>query len=469
MLNDLINISQKIFNPLINLGPAVLTMLVLTVAAVLVGVKFSKALQGGLTLAIALVGIGAVMGILTNAFNEPLQSFVKNTGIELNTLDVGWAPLGTITWSSPYTLFFLFILVILNVVLILTKKTNTLDVDIFNVWHLAFTALFAMHLGASLIVTILMVLLVGVLKFINADIMRPTFNKLLNAPKDNPMTTTHMSYMMNPFIMIFNKIFDKFFYKLDKYDFDAAKLNNKIGFWGSRFSIGVYLGIFIGILAKMNIVSTLTLGFTAGACLELFANIGQWFIRAVEPLSQGIADFANKKLGGRQLNISIDWPFIAGKSEIWLVANILAPILLVASLILPGNTVLPLAGIICTSLSPGLLVVTGGKVIRMIVIGIFELPIFLYASTIVAPFITETAHNLGAFPAGVDAGTQITFSTMEGPIEKFLAYFVGKASSGQIKDILIALVFVVVYVSLFFWYKREMDKRNIEIEKEYDK
>ena len=62
--------------------------------------------------------------------------------------------------------------------------------------------------------------------------MKPTFDDLLNAPSSSPMTSTHMNYMMNPVIMVLDKIFEKFFPGLDKYDFDAAKLNKKIGFWG---------------------------------------------------------------------------------------------------------------------------------------------------------------------------------------------------------------------------------------------
>lgn len=49
--------------------------------------------------------------------------------------------------------------------------------------------------------------------------------------------------------MVFNKIFDMVFPRLDKYDFDDAKLNSKIGFWESKFTIGIYLGIFVGLLA----------------------------------------------------------------------------------------------------------------------------------------------------------------------------------------------------------------------------
>ncbi len=80
--------------------------------------------------------------------------------------------------------------------------------------------------------------------------------------------------------------------------------------------------------------------------MELFSIIGSWFIAAVEPLSQGITDFASKRLNGRTFNIGLDWPFIAGRSEVWAAANVLAPIMLLESLILPGNGLLPLGGII---------------------------------------------------------------------------------------------------------------------------
>ena len=402
------------------------------------------------------------MNILTSSFSEALQAFVGRTGIELSITDVGWAPLATITWGSPYTLYFLLVMIIVNIVMLLLNKTNTLDVDIFDIWHLAITGLFAMYMGANLLVTTLLVIFIGVLKILNSDLMKPTFNDLLDAPDENPMTTTHMNYMMNPIVMLFNKIIDKIFPFLDKYDFDAAKLNSKIGFWGSKSAIGIYLGLFIGLLAGMPLMDTFTLAFTAATCLELFSVIGQWFIESVEPLSQGIADFANKKLGGRTLNIGLDWPFIAGRSEMWAAANILAPIMLLIAIILPGNKVLPLGGIIAMGLTPALLVVTRGRIIRMILIGIFMLPIFLWSGTLIAPYATEAAKSVNAFPAGLSESALITHSTLEGPVEKFVAYFVGLGNAQGGKQILIALVVIAVYLALFLWYRKEMIKRNEE-------
>lgn len=461
-MSYIIDLANTVLQPLINLGAAPLMTIILTVIALLFRVKFTKALEGGIKLGIALTGVGAIMNILTGAFSSALGEFVANTGLNLNVTDVGWAPLATITWGSPYTLYFMFVVLIINGIMLALNKTNTLDVDIFDIWHLSIVGLFAMYMGANLFVTTLLVVFIWVLKIINSDLMKPTFNDLLNAPDENPMTTTHMNYMMNPIIMLLDKIYDKLFSWLDKYDFDAAKLNSKIGFWGSKFAIGIYLGFFVGILAGISIQEMLTLGFTAAVCLELFSVIGQWFIASVEPLSQGVTDFTSKKFSDRTFNIGLDWPFIAGRAEIWAVANVLAPIMLIEALVLPNNGLLPLGGIIAMGLTPALLVVTRGRIIRMIVIGTVLLPTFLYSGTLIAPFVTETAKQVGAFPADVASNALISHSTLEGPIEKFVAYFVGQASQGDIEMILYAALAVVIYLVLFVWYAKEMKKRNAE-------
>lgn len=344
--------------------------------------------------------------------------------------------------------------------MIVLDRTNTIDVDVFDIWHLAFVDLACMYFGAPLWVATLLVVFIGVLKIMNSDVMRPTFNDLIDAP-GNPMTTTHMNYMMNPIIMVFNKFFDRFLPGLDRYDFDAAKLNERVGFWGSKFSIGIYLGIFVGLLAHEDIKSICTLAFTAAVCLELFSLIGAWFIEAIEPLSQGISNFANERLKGRTLNVGLDWPFLAGRAEIWAAANVLAPIMLLESLVLPGNGLLPLGGIIAMGLTPALLVVTRGKMLRMIIIGTIVLPLFLWAGTLVAPFVTQTAMQVGAFPSGFAAGQLISDTTMEGPVEKLLAFLLGNGCT-NLQFLLFFALALAAYFLLFMWYRREMQRRNAE-------
>ena len=219
-MNGIIDFANKFFKPILDMGAPIIMLIVLTLLALLFGVKFSKALEGGIKLAIALTGIGAIIGMLNGAFSASLAKFVENTGIQLNITDVGWAPLATITWGSAWTLYFLLIILIGKVIMLAIKKTDTLDVDIFDIWHLSITGLLikwyadnnGVSQGLSLFLATLAVVLVGIMKIINSDLMKPTFDDLLNAPSSSPMTSTHMNYMMNPIIMVLDKIFDKFFF-----------------------------------------------------------------------------------------------------------------------------------------------------------------------------------------------------------------------------------------------------------------
>ena len=188
-MDGIIKLANDIFKPILAMGGPIIMLIILTVLALLFGVKFSKALEGGIKLAIALTGIGAIIGMLNGAFSSSLEKFVTNTGIQLNITDVGWAPLATITWGSAWTLYFLLVMLIVNVVMLLMKKTDTLDVDIFDIWHLSITGLLikwyadnnGVSQGVSLFVATLAVVLVGIMKIINSDLMKPTFDDLLNA------------------------------------------------------------------------------------------------------------------------------------------------------------------------------------------------------------------------------------------------------------------------------------------------
>ena len=85
--------------------------------------------------------------------------------------------------------------------------------------------------------------------------------------------------------------------------------------------------------------------------------ISKLFMQALSPISEAISDYMNKKFSGRKLFVGIDWPFMGGASEIWFAIIVAIPFTLLWALILPGNKILPFAGImllLCYSLWRGL-------------------------------------------------------------------------------------------------------------------
>ncbi|HGX3286663.1 PTS transporter subunit IIC [Staphylococcus haemolyticus] len=451
---------NNLFQWFIGLGGPAIMFVIITLLSLGFKVKFSKALESGIRMAIALTGMTAAISLLTDALGPALNDFVKSTGVNLHITDLGWAPMAVITWGSIYTLFFAFVCIIVNLLMLFMNKTKTLNVDLFNIWNISIIGLLVEYYAHNMIITTLFVIMIYSLMLKNSDALKPSINQVLNYDENNITTTAHPSLLIAPFVYIIDKFITKFLPFVDKFDFNAEILNKKIGFWGSKFAIGVYLGCFIGILGQQSLKEVLTLGFTTGVVLELFAYIGGWFGPAIEPLSNRISTIMSSRLRGRKLFIGIDWPILASSAELWAVVNILAPILLFMAMLLPGNNVLPLGGILLTVLVPALLLITGGKVIRMTIIGTILLPLYLWAATMISSFLTNTSKEIGEFPSGLSKN-QMFSSVDSDPIEKMLGVLVGNAwNSFDIRLIIFAIIAVVFYIIFFLWYFKSMGKRQ---------
>lgn len=456
----MLELLNNLFNNFIDLGGAAMMFIILTLLAIAFRVKISKAFEGGLRMAIALTGMSCVISLLTEAFGPALNTFVESTGIELSITDLGWAPLAVITWGSVYTLYFAAICIISNILYLIFNVTNTLNVDLFNIWNVSIIGLLLNYYAHNLIITSIFVLLMYTAMLLNSDAMKPSLNKILHYDENNITTTAHACFLMAPFAMLINKIIDLCIPFIDKYDFNAEKLNKKIGFFGSKFAIGCYLGVLIGILGHQNATNIFTLAFTGGVSLELFSIIGSWFGPAIEPLSSGIQQLMNKKFKGRKLYVGIDWSICASSSELWAVVNILAPILLFIAMVLPGNKVMPLGGILMTVSVPAILIVTQGRVLRMTIIGTIFVPIYLWSATFISNFITNASAAMNNIPAGLKEG-QLFTSIDSNPIGKIIALLLGEGvNETNILKILIAIVAILVYALLFIWYRKEL-QRNL--------
>ncbi|MEB6333780.1 PTS galactitol transporter subunit IIC [Staphylococcus pseudoxylosus] len=451
---------NNLFQWFISLGGPAIMFVIITLLSLGFKVKFSKALESGIRMAIALTGMTAAISLLTDALGPALNDFVKSTDVNLHITDLGWAPMAVITWGSIYTLFFAFVCIIVNLLMLFMNKTKTLNVDLFNIWNISIIGLLVEYYAHNMIITTLFVIMIYSLMLKNSDALKPSINQVLNYDENNVTTTAHPSLLIAPFVYIIDKFITKLLPFVDKFDFNAEILNKKIGFWGSKFAIGVYLGCFIGILGQQSLKEVLTLGFTTGVVLELFAYIGGWFGPAIEPLSNRISTIMSSRFRDRKLFIGIDWPILASSAELWAVVNILAPILLFMAMLLPGNNVLPLGGILLTVLVPALLLITGGKVIRMTIIGTILLPLFLWAATMISSFLTNTSKEIGEFPSGLSKN-QMFSSVDSDPIEKMLGMLVGNAwNSFDIRLIIFAIIAVAFYIIFFLWYCKSMVKRQ---------
>lgn len=199
----------------------------------------------------------------------------------------------------------------------------------------------------------------------------------------------------------------------------------------------------------MVLSKSLMLAVEAATAMTLFPMISKLFMEALNPIADAMGNFMKKHFKDRQVYIGLDWPILAGRSELWVTVILLVPVELLYAIILPHNNVLPFAGIINLSFVVAALLVTGANLLRMLVLGLITTPIFLYGGTYFAPMITKLARSTNSFK--VPAGQQLSWSTFEGP--DFRLFF-GQAFTGKWWAILAVVIWVLGFIWLYLDQKK---------------
>ncbi|MCT6807087.1 MAG: PTS galactitol transporter subunit IIC, partial [Bombilactobacillus sp.] len=120
--------------------------------------------------------------------------------------------------------------------------------------------------------------------------------------------------------------------------------------------------------------------------------------------------------------------------------------------ILPGNKILPIAGVINYCIGVGGLLLTGGNLLRMMVLGIIYEPIFLYGASYFADIFTKLAKSSTSIK--VPAGAQVSWSSIEAPELRFLMAWVGRGN-------IWAIVCLIALLALFWLLYRSFKKNPI--------
>ena len=115
----------------VNLGASVMLPILLFIFALILKIKPGKAFKAGLTIGIGFIGLNLVIGVLTKNLGPAAQAMVKNFGLHLGTIDIGWPAASAIAYGTVLGSLAIPVGVLTNVVLLLFGLTKTLDVDVF--------------------------------------------------------------------------------------------------------------------------------------------------------------------------------------------------------------------------------------------------------------------------------------------------------------------------------------------------
>ena len=443
-----VKIFQDIINYILGLGSAIFVPLIILILGLVAGMKFKKAFMSAITLGIAFTGMSMVIGFMSNAVSPASEALAKNTGINLPALDLGWTGAASITWSWSYAFVFFAVVLGVNFVMLLLNWTKTLNVDMWNVWGKALTAYLVYFISGSLLAGFATAIAQVILELKMGDMFQRHIEDLTGIPL---VTVTHLMNISAVLLLPINVIMDKipFFNKRA----DTKALKKKIGVFSENSVMGFIIGLGLGLAAAYGVSGSLNLAIQIATAMALFPMISKMFMQSLSPLADAMSEMMKKRFKDREVYIGLDWPVLAGRSEIWVTAILLVPVFIGYAIILPGNAVLPLAGIINYSIAVGGLLLTGGNLVRILIMGVISMPIYLYAATYLTPILTGLADKTGAVE-GIKKGQQITWSSIEGP--EFRILF-AEAFKGNI----LGIVGTIIFVAMFVWLYKYMSKAKV--------
>lgn len=390
------------------LGVSVVMPFVIFFVGLFFKAGLGKSLRAGLTVGVGFIGLNLVINNLLGTTLAPaVKQMVTRYGLHLSVIDVGWPSAAAIAMGSTVGLIIIPLGLLVNIIMLLTNTTQTVDVDIWDYWHFAFTGALVAILTRSIFLGIIIAVINMVIIMVLGDITAPEVEKSLNLPGVSLPHGFTAAYA--PIAMVFNKLFD-LIPGVRNIDINTKTLQKRFGVFGEPILIGTALGLIIGIVAGYNVTKVLTLAISLGAVLVLIQKMAALLMEGLLPVSDAASDFVKNRFKNRgKIYIGLDSAVGVGHPVTLSIAFVLVPLVVFLAVILPGNKVMPFADL---SVIPWMLVLITPIVkengFRELLIGFICLTVGLWIATDLSPMITIAAKNVNfSMPNGAAAISSI--------------------------------------------------------------
>ena len=372
------------------LGATVILPVAIFLLGLFFGQKPGRAFRSGLTIGVAFVGIFLVIDLLVLNLGPAAQAMVERLGVSLNVIDVGWPASSSIAWASVVAGFIIPLGLLVNVVMLMTNTTKTMNVDIWNFWHYTFIAAMVYAVSGSIIQGLISAVLFQIVCLKVADWTAPMMSEFYDLPGISIATGSTISYAPGIFLV---KLIQKV-PVLKNWNADPDSIQKRFGVFGESIFVGLFLGATIGILAGYSAGEVIEIGMAMAAVMVLMPRMVKILMEGLLPVSESAREWLNKRFGDREIYIGLDAAVALGHPAVISTALILVPITVVLAVILPGNQVLPFGDLATIPFIIAFIVgAARGNIVHSVIVGTIMIGISLYIATGMAPAFTQMAVN----------------------------------------------------------------------------
>ena len=284
---------DQVFSYIISLGASVMMPILFTVIGLGIGMKFGKAFKSGLYVGVGFVGLGVVTALLTSNFNDPLKGISEIYHLQLNVFDMGWPAAAAVAYNTAVGALIIPICLGVNFLMLITKTTRTVNIDLWNYWHFAFIGAIVYFASDNIYWGFFAAIICYIITLVMADMTAPAFQKFYDK-MDGISIPQPFCQSFVPFAIVINKLLDKI-PGFDKLNIDSEGMKKKFGLMGEPLFLGVVSGCCIGALARYDLPKVLMLGVQMGAVMELIPRITGLFIEGLLPISDATKSMIARK------------------------------------------------------------------------------------------------------------------------------------------------------------------------------
>ena len=451
---DTISVLFKTFMDIF--GSTILVPIVVFILSLILKVKAKDAFRAAIFMAIGLTAFGLILNILYAQMDSVMTLMSANVGKTFDVIDVGWPAAATIVYNNSLGMFYLVIGLIWNVVLFLTKVTDTFEpTDIWNYYFFCAFACCLQFLTGSFALGMAYALFTNLVVLLLSDILGPSLQEYYgyDGLTCTCFSCTCAAFLAAPLRLLFNKI------GLGKVKVDPDAINQKLGFFGEPAMIGVMLGIVMGAVAYIQHLGSaqtwstiLQFSFTIAAMLVIYPTVSGLFVRGLIPISNTLnARMRTGDIKRQYFLIGIDPAVYFGEVSNITAGVILMPILILTAIIIPGNRLVPLADIPAIPFMViGLTAVFQGDILKSVITGTIWGSLAHLVATDMADLFTNAAVTAGF---ALDEGAAFVHSWLVSSQLPLYVFYKGFAAPGALKFVFIA-VFVAIYLVALLHFKK---------------
>lgn len=424
-------------------------------------VKPKKAFISALSAGVGLEGFSLVIGSYGGVINPVIDRMIKSTGINLPVYDLGWPNTSVVAYSTEAGMVFIAICILLQVVLFLTRFTNVFQAgDLWNNYSYMCWGSMVYILTKNMVLAVALMIVQQVYTLLLTEVIAKRWSTYYGYPGCSiaSLHTATICVVAIPMNWIMNKI------GLYKVQADPVSMKKKLGFIGEPMTLGLFLGLLIGIVGNITRIVTLaawgeifTCGIATSAVMSVFPRISSIFSGAFTAMTEASKKSTKGYKGEWYLAVNDATGY--GETATLISGLITMPFCLFLSFILPGNQCLPVVDLVALPycIQP-MVAMANGNVLKSVIGGVVISIVFLYVCTLCGPTFHEVVVAAGGDTYGDLMVTSLIIIGQ--PVGYILFALVEKFQ--WIGIAIEVVVFAVLYVVL----KKNMSKIHDALERQ---